>query len=212
MQILLDHISSSIIAGIVFVILLGLQWRVSETTVDRTILYMGKKNTLNLGEIIERDLENAGFGILPGEDGILEHRNVAFGSVVYTESLVFESSDNAGNPVTVRYTVAVEDTITINGVVAPLLSLTREEDSGTGFTNAGGSSATLTDFDVDLLNTQNVGTTRTTARKLRVRFKSALLPMNWKDSNMVRNNDGLNELLWGMTVEPPGLKLQGYQG
>lgn len=212
MQLLLDHVSSGIVAGIVFMILLGLQWRVSETTVERTILYMGKQNTLNLGEVIERDLENAGFGILPGEDGLIDYSSDNYGSVVYTNRLEFVSADNAGNQIRVRYTVSLDDTTRIEGVLTPLLSLTREEDTGTGFKIAGGSAATLTDFDVDLLSTQNVGTTLSQARKLRVRFKIALLPKEWSHDNSVRKNNGINELLWGMTIEPPGLRLQGFQG
>ena len=212
MQILLDNISATLIAGIVFMILIGLQWRVNETTVDRTILYMGKKSTLNLGEIIERDLENAGFGILPGDEGITRYQNTTFGTSTYTETLEFASADVDGNSISVRYTVSLEDTLQINGEAVPLLNLIREEDTGAGYAVAGGSSARLTDFDVDLLSTQNVGVTRAEARKLRVRFKTALLPQKLSDDFTVRNQHGIDELIWGMTIEPPGLKLQGFQG
>ncbi|NND71641.1 MAG: hypothetical protein HKN43_08680 [Rhodothermales bacterium] len=212
MQILLDHITSTVIAGIVFIILMTLQWRVNETTIERTILYMGKKNTLNLGEIIERDVENAGFNIFPGEDGIITHQNTNYGDDTYTSLLEFVSADEDGNQIKVKYTISLLDSLVINGNPLPLLSLLREEDSGSGYTVAGGSAARLTDFDVDLLSTQNVGATRTDARKLRVRFKTALLPQKLTDDVTVRNQHGIDELIWGMTIEPPGLKMQGFQG
>ena len=102
----------------------------------------------------------------------------------------------------------------IAGETVPLMIFKREEDSGTGFQVAGGSAVTLTDFDVDLLNTNNVGTEREVVRKLRVRFKNGLVARSnpWADDQETIRKRSLDELMWGMTIEPPGLALQGFQG
>lgn len=212
MILILDNLSATIVGMVVIAAMFALQVRVQESTVERTVLYQAKKQTLAFGEMLERDLDNAGFGVLPGEEGITGFDDDSSMGLTFTRELVFRSADPAGNPISIRYRAAVADTAEINGVPRPLLSVTREENDGAGWQMSGGTPANIADFDVDILNENNVNVARANARKVRVRFMTGLVKNRYGGPGSARQKRYLDELVWGMTIEPAGLRNQVFQG
>lgn len=212
MHVLFDNVTAVIVGTVVLILVIALQSDVRDATVERTVMYSTKKQTLSLADMLERDLINAGFGVLPGETGILWHSVDSVGGVVYTDRLEFRSVDPVGNPLEARYLISVAGSTELDGASVPLLQLTREVRSGGAWTPAGGSSPTLTAFSIDLLNDQNTPTDLAGARRLRVRFANAVLSGSHDSDAGRRRNRVLSQFHWAVTVEPPGLRQQSFQG
>ena len=194
-----DHLVSIIVGGIILVLLFNVQQRVQQTSVERTMLYMTKAETLDLGSYIKRDLMNAGFDTAPVETGLLKHHTDAEG---LTDTLVFWGVGAGGVRTRIAYGVSAVDTAVINGQEQPLFELRRYERRGAEFVRNGGSTPTLTQFKVDLLTSGNTPTDIATARRLRLRLSNAVLPDFESDAHL----QGYRQLHWGVTLNPPGLQ------
>ena len=194
-----DHLVSVIVGGVILLLLFNVHQRVQKTSVERTMLYMSKSSTLDLGSYLKRDLMNAGFDTSPVETGLLKHHTDEEG---LTDTLVFWGLGSSGVRTRIAYGVSVVDTAVINGQEQPLLELRRYERRGAEFVRSGGSAPTLTQFKIDLLTSGNTPTDISTARRLRLRLTNAVLPDFESDTHL----QGYRQLHWGVTLNPPGLQ------
>ena len=204
MILLFDHVISIIIAGVVFLMLITFQGNVSGTTMGRTLLYQGKKHTLELADVLERDLVNAGYSTAPNENGILDHQTANLGGADVTRMFEFWT-DVAGTPARVRYELSLQEMVTLDGIEIPLFKLSRSENAGAGWVAAGGSAPTITDFDIGLRTDNNQPTVDLAAvRMLRIRLKNTIAPGIEYRGFL----SGMRVLRWGIQIRPHNLR--GY--
>ncbi len=213
MHLIFDKLTATIVGGIVVLMLFTIQSRIQSNTVESTIMYGAKKQTLNFAEILERDLSNAGYLTVPGDEGILSHTNAVVGTRVQTMMLEFWGSDEAGARTRIRYRLEPSFTAHIDGTETQLYRLTREENKAGVWTPNGASMSTLSSFRVDLLDSGNNGVVnRIDARKLRVRFENAVVSQRMAERDGTDRGLYLKTLRWGITLSPQGLRMQAYQG
>lgn len=193
-----DHLVAILVGGVIILLLFNVQQRTQQASVERTMMYMAKMNTLDLASFIERDLMNAGFNTPPVETGVLYH-NTTDG---LTDSLIFWGVGAGAGRARIAYGVSAVDSATIEGETVPLYQLRRYERRGAAFVRVGGSASTLTDFEITLLTSGNIPTDISTARKMKVRLSNAVLP-GFEDDNHLA---GYRRLFWGITLSPPGLQ------
>lgn len=208
MQFHLDRIIAGVVGLAVITILIGLLFRMQEKTVENTNLYTANSQTLNFGEVLERDLGNAGFGIGPGDQGILAFNNVVHGSVTITDTLIFRGVGNGGGSALVRYLTLPVDSALVEGQKLPTYRVSRQEDLGAGWIESGASPSSLIDFRIELLDLANNVSTPLNARKLRVRMVNAV-PVNVGNQG---ENRTMEQVHWGITLTPSGLALGDFQG
>jgi hypothetical protein len=63
MQMLLDHLASVAIAGLILLSILALQMRGKDASIEATQFYDSKIRLLSIAEVIERDFSNIGSGV-----------------------------------------------------------------------------------------------------------------------------------------------------
>ena len=194
-----DHLVAVLVGSVIILLLFNVQQRAQQSSVERTMLYMTKSSTLDLGSYLKRDLMNAGFDTPPVETGILKHNTNADG---LTDTLVFWGVGASGMRTRIAYGASVVDTALIDGQERPLFEMRRYERRGAAFVRSGGSAPTLTQFKVDLLTSGNTPTDISTARRLRLRLTNAVLPNFDSDEHL----QGYRQLHWGVTLNPPGLQ------
>ncbi len=204
MSVLFDHLTSVLVAGVIILLLVVVHMRSQQTSVERTMAYMGKKHLLELADLLERDLNNAGYGTTPGQAGITAHTTRTDGQ---TDLLSFWGSDASGTQREIRYVLAETGSVTIDDETMPLFELQRSEKIAGVWTSMGGTTPTLTNFTVDLLNANNIPTTNLSeARRFRIRVSKAVMPDVGPDEYL----KGYRLLHWGITLTPDNLG--GYQG
>ena len=193
-----DHLVAVLVGSVIILLLFSVQQRAQKTSVERTMMYMAKASTLDLGGFIERDLMNAGFETPPVESGLLAH-NTTDG---VTDTLVFWGVGSSGARSRIAYGVSAVDTVLIDDQEKPLLELRRYERQGSAFVRVGGSMPTLTRFEVVLRTAGNTPTTMETAERVEVRLSNAVLPHHERGDHL----RGYRELHWGIVLDPPGLQ------
>lgn len=200
MVLIFDHLVSVLIASVVFLMLVTFQGTVSETAVGRTLLYQTKKQTLELADMLERDLINAGYGRPPGA-GIEDQDSAILEGESVTESFDFWTDLN-GVSTRVKYELDLVDIVELEGESIPLFKLTRFERIGGNWEEAGGSPPTLTDFEISMRTNNNQPTTDlTAARTLRIRLKNVIGP----DIEVRGFLRGMRILRWGIQLRPENL-------
>ena len=212
MYLIFDRLSATVVGGVVILMLFTIQTRIQSNTVESTIMYGAKKQTLNFAEVLERDLSNAGYLSVPGDAGILSHSNVTSGTKVLTDSLEFWGSDKTGNRTRVRYLLQPTIVTRIDGEDTQLYRMDRYELIAGTWKPSGASMSTLSDFRIDLLDSGNNGViNRVDARRLRVRFENAVVSQRMIDGDGSDRGLYLNKLRWGITLSPKGLAMQTFQ-
>ena len=201
-MILIDRIVAVIISSIIVLMGFSVQQRATQTSVGNTLLYIGKKQTLELADMLERDLANVGFEIAPDQDAITDFT----AGEDNLERLQFFGSDATGTQIEIRYDLVAVDTVDMDDEAVPLFELQRFENSGTGWQAVGGSLSTLTRFHVDLLSENNLSVGKQQARRIRVWLENAVMP----ESNMGQLRSHLRRLRWSATISPTNLR--DYQG
>ncbi len=194
-----DHLIAILVGGVIILLLFNVQRRTQQSNVERTMMYMAKTSTLEMGSFLERDLMNAGFNTPPVENGVLEHNTNGDG---ITDTLVFWGVGSAGTRTRIAYGVTPVDTANIAGQQTPLYQLRRYERQGADYVEVGGSPPILTEFKITLLTSGNLSTDIYTADKLRVKMAHAVLPDFEDEEHLV----GYRQLYWGVTLDPPGLQ------
>ena len=201
-MILIDRIVAVIISSIIVLMGFSVQQRATQTSVGNAMLYVGKKQTLELADLLERDLANVGFDISPDQDAITEF----IPGQENLERLQFFGSDATGNQIEIRYDLVAVDTVEIGQEQVPLYELQRFENSGTAWVSAGGSPSTLTRFYVDLLSETNLSVGKADARRVRVWLENAVMP----EASQGQMMESLRRLRWSVTIAPSNLR--DYQG
>ena len=201
-MILIDRIVAVIISSIIVLMGFSVQQRATQTSVGNAMLYIGKKQTLELADLRERDLANVGFDISPDQDAITEFIT----GEENLERLQFFGSDATGNQIEIRYDLVAVDTVEIGQQPVPLYELQRFEHSGTAWVAAGGSPSTLTRFYVDLLSETNLSVGKADARRVRVWLENAVMP----EASQGQVMESLRRLRWSVTIAPSNLR--DYQG
>ena len=208
-MILIDRIVAVIISAMIVLMGFMVQQRAQQTSVGSTMLYVGKKQTLELADMLERDLANVGFDLTPGQNAITTFTVQNDGLL---DSLVFwgvgrDSVGTAAQQVEVLYHLVPDDTVQIGEESVPLFVLERSERTGGGaWSLDGGSPPTLTRFYIDLLGENNSIVGPSQARRVRVWLENAVMP----ETNMGELMNHLRLLRWSMTVSP--MNLRGFQG
>ncbi len=204
MLVLYDHIIALLIVGIIVLLLFNVQQRAQQSSIERTMMYNAKQQTLDLASFLERDLSNAGYQTPPIEDAILAHNINGDG---ITDTLQFWGVGASGDRARIAYSVSVVDTFKTKfrqaELVLPLYELRRYERRGANFVRVGGSAPTLTGFRVDLLDNGNNPADLETVQQFKVRFSNAVLP----DFNSDQYLKGYRQLHWGITVGSPSLRV-----
>ena len=201
-MILIDRIVAVIISSVIVLMGFSVQQRAQQTSVGNTLLYVGKKQTLELADMLERDLANIGFEVAPDQDAITEFTP----GEENLERLQFFGSDATGNQIEIRYDLVVVDTMEMGQEEVPLYELQRFENNGGVWEAAGGSASTLTRFYIDLLGETNLSVGKEDARRVKVWLENAVMP----EANMGQMMETFRLLRWGATISPTNLR--DYQG
>ena len=154
MQFILDHISSTIVGGVVLLVLIVTTARNQDAQVDAIRYYSGRLNMVQLTEMLERDLRNLGSGVPPGIDEIIAYDWSA--STPYIEFYTQEDTI-AGLPARrVRYELQKtrvmysQESGRVDSVQC--YELIRRKWVAGSFVDDGRSMDTLTDISIDLLD------------------------------------------------------------
>lgn len=189
MNALLDNLTATIVAMAVLAMLVAMQYRAQEASVERSIAYRAKKQTIDFGKWIQDDIANVGAGVSFGTVSVQELTTNASGN---TSLFKFRRKMDAAdpNPVDVSYELVETDTITVDGSDVHLFKLQRRVDG----TLEGASPPTVTQFRIEMLNENGTLTLAPSeARQVRVRFSTAMPYSEDRQSY-------LREAHWGTTV------------
>ncbi len=208
-MVLIDRIVAVIVSAVIILMGFTVQQRAQQTSVGSVMLYAGKKQTLELADMIEGDLGNVGFNITPDQTAITEHTVQEDGLL---DSFVFwgigrDSVGSVASQVEVRYDLVAADTARLGQEVVPLYELQRFERTGGGsWIPLGGSPPTISRFYVDLLGENNSTVDKEDARRIRVWLENLVLP----ESQMGEMMKNFRRLRWSITISPSNLR--DYQG
>lgn len=189
MNVLLDNLTATIVAMSVLAMLVAMQYRAQEASVERTIAYSAKKQTIEFGKWIQDDIANVGAGVSFGTVSVQELTTNSSGN---TNLFRFRRKMNASDtdPVDVTYQLVESDTINVDGSVVYLYELRRRVDG----TLEGTSPPTVTRFRIEMLNENGSLTAAPSeARQVRIRFSTAM-PFSEDRHSFLR------EAHWGTTV------------
>jgi hypothetical protein len=188
---IIDNVSALLVfASVAFVITMT-QFRAQQATVEQTIAYMSKKQTLEFADMLEQELKLVGAGRDEGEDMIESIVPDAYGN---TGSFTFWRAEPLGPDLEIVYTLAVADSVQVEGDWVRRFQLTRTENG----TAAGGSPATLRSFNLQLLDSGGGAASVADAELIRVSFIN-MYPVGNPDDMAIRQTH------WGITVRPLNL-------
>lgn len=189
MNALLDNLTATIVAMSVLAMLVAMQYRAQEASIERTIAYTAKKQTIEFGKWLQDDIANVGAGVSFGTVSVQE---LATNNSGNTSRFRFRRKMNAAdpNPLVVSYDLVETDTITVDGSAVHLFKLERR----VGGVLEGSSPSTVTQFRIDMLDENGILTAAPSeARQVRVRFSTAM-PYSGDRHTYLR------EAHWGTTV------------
>lgn len=189
MQLLLDHISSVMIASAVILVVLTTQFQAQRSAIEQTVAYASKKITLDLATTLEQELGLIGDGT---DDTITTATTNAAGE---TTSFVFWRENEAGADTEYEYRLTETEEINIAGETVQLYRMDRLE----GGVIAGGGGSRIRHFRITMLNPAgNVTTDVASARLLRVVVVNAFPFGMGEDAYLFESH-------WGMTINPMNL-------
>ena len=205
----IDRIVAMIIAAMVLLMGVTTQQRARRSSVESTMLYVGKKQTLELADMLERDLTNVGYQTTPGQDAITYYSSDDNDDMLDTLQfwgLRRDSVDGDAQQVEIQYRLVEADTVEIGETVVQLYQLKRFEHVGGVWQARGSSQPTITRLYVDLKNENNNPAPPDQATRIQVRLENAVMPK----LDPGRRLNGLRNLHWSTTLSPPSIR--GYQG
>ncbi|MDX1650459.1 MAG: hypothetical protein R3263_11455 [Myxococcota bacterium] len=193
MSILLDHLSSVLVTAALALMLVATQVQGQRSAVERTALYAAKKHTLEVADLLTRDLENLGLGMPYGQ----RIGSVRTDSSGRTRSFEFWRQDAGGSPVRIRYALEEAGTVMAGGERVPLFAVQRYQDG----VASGGSLGAVRFFRIEVLDEAGapVAPTSAAARQVRIQLAS-VLALAGEDGP-----SGLRQTSWGTTLRPYGL-------
>jgi hypothetical protein len=145
MQLLLDHLASVAIAGLVLLAILALQIRGNDVSTGATQYYNTKTRMLSLAEMVERDFTNIGSGV----DSV-QYAITSLDTTSATRRFVFLARvDTAdASPHIVTYEWSATGNATLKDTVATTYTVKRMIDGVT----SGQSVDSVTSFGIELFN------------------------------------------------------------
>ncbi len=171
MNVLYDHLTSIVIAGVVTLMIFGLQNQMRASQVERTAMYTAKEHALDFGQWLQKDLANVGAGIISGNPVI---ETIDTSSTGNTSEFRFRRTedDAAGSPVVVvKYELVAVDSIKIGASKQPLYEVRRFF----GGKAEGKSAPLMTRFRIELLDASgNYTSSWTNALVMHISFRMAL--------------------------------------
>ena len=194
-----DNLNAVIIGGVVMVILLAMQVRVTEVNIEQTSNYMVKRQGIDLATWMEDDLLSLGVNI--DKTAEVPYLNPV-DSAGMTMQFVFhqDSINTTVTPadtirITTRYSLGKAGATTLEGETVNIYQIQREQrlDGGAWF-ETGNSPAILSHFRVDMLNADAEPVTNPatvaaanpdSVRNTRVRF-TLIGPFETKQTTLTR--------------------------
>ena len=204
MQILLDHLAATVMATIVFFLLLVVSLRSSETSQDQTMYYASKKQAISFREMIEHDFQNIGWGVSNTENVF-----VTLDSTVVSFLMKIDSSEV--EPSKVTYLRVPADTVVVDSLQIPLYEVQRwvGDRDGVDSVLTGSSSQTLTEFSVELRDAGGAQVTSIVnqgdVRTAHVRF-IVVPPVVGNHAEHWHNGKNRNASHWNRTFFPLNLR------
>lgn len=189
MQLLLDHISSVMIASAVILIVMTTQFQAQRSAIEQTVAYASKKVTLELASVLEQELTLIG----DGTDNTIE--SVTTNDAGETASFVFWRENEADEDTRYEYRLTELEVISISGTDVQLYRLDRFEDD----VLAGGGGSRIRHFKITMLDDNGAVTANIeSARLLRIVVVNAFPFGDGSDAYLFESH-------WGMTVNPMNL-------
>lgn len=187
MQLILDNIAATIIFSAVAFAFATMQLFSSRSSIETTVSYMAKKQTLELAATLEQELKMVGEGTLNDIDLIETN---ASGQ---TTRFVFWRNDGTGD-LKIEYRLVPTDTVEIDGVTIPRYRMDRYVND----VKNGGSSSTLRDFRIETLDESG----SVVPAESTVLIRASIL-----DTYPIGDFDDmyLGQTYWGMTLRPEEL-------
>ena len=187
MQLILDNIAATIIFSAVALAFATQQLYSSRSSIETTVSYMAKKQTLEVAGVLEQELKMIGEGTL--EDIDLIETN-ADGQ---TTRFIFWRNDGTAD-LRIEYRLVPTDTVEINGATVPRYRMDRYVND----VKSGGSSSTLRDFRIEALDESGNVVPASSA----VLIRASIL-----DTYPIGELDDmhLGQTYWGMTLRPENL-------
>lgn len=189
MQFLLDNIAALLVFVTVAFTVAATQLRASSDTAEQTISYASKKQTLELADMLEKELALIGDGTAPNK----QIDSVTNNSDGETTSFVFWWNDGSGD-LEIEYKLVVVDSVSVRGETIARYRMDRYVNGVID----GGSTSTLRHFRIDPLNASGNIVTPSAARLVRVRVVNTY-PMGNLDDMF------LGQTHWGITIHPMNL-------
>ncbi len=187
MQVLLDHITATMIGGTVLLILAVSQFRTSEAVVDQTSYYASKRQVLEMTEMIEFDFKNIGLGVPMGSSVFNEVSQDAI------EFMMLLDPDDTALSV-VRYQKVPTDTLEIDGEEVPVFEVQRIVNG----TVSGRTPGRMSEFVTELRNIEgDPVSSPEDAKTIHVRF--SLIPPFNADKGFLKSSN------WTRTFTPANL-------
>lgn len=166
----IDHLSASLVAGIVILMLVGMHHRGQATAVESVLFYANRAQALSLVEMIERDFPNIGSGVAAGDPMLLSH--AWSGSTGHFEFWAAVDSAAGAPAQHIRYEAVPSESAVCEQAGLACFEVRRLVRAGSGFEVSGRSQETLTAFEIELLP---VGAPLERVREVRVKM-AALSP------------------------------------
>lgn len=187
MQLILDNLAATIIFTAVALAVATTQLYSSRSSVESTVSYMAKKQTLDLASVLEQELKMIGEGTANDIDLIQTNADGQ------TTRFVFWRNDGV-NDLKIEYRLVATDTVEINDTDVPRYRMDRYVND----IQDGGSSPTLRDFRIEALD--EAGNVVGAASAVLVR--ASIL-----DTYPIGELDDmyLGQTYWGITLRPENL-------
>ncbi|MBN4056360.1 hypothetical protein JYT20_01430 [Rhodothermus sp. AH-315-K08] len=188
MNVLLDHLSSTLVFTSVAFLLATTQLRMQQDTASSTVAYMTKKHLLSFAELVEDEFQLMGEGI-SGTKIV----SLTSDSEGRTTSFIFNREISSVDT-QIEYRLVPTDTVDVRGVDIPIFRIDRYEAGN----QLGGGPAFFSDFRVELLTSSGGAASTSTARVVRITL-SLLHSLGNTETYRV------NTSYWGMTLRPASL-------
>lgn len=192
-----DNLTATLMGGTILLIVLTMQVRLRDVNIEQTSLAISKKQAIQLGEWLQKDLSNVGYGVELGVEPIQEKKEDPATENTTRFSYLRKINEGDASPVQVTYELITADSMMVGGEKVYFYQALRCVDastcSPTSSKLAGQSPPYLRSFRIDPLDASGSDWTGTGAHFLRVQFSFS--------SNLTDDPTHMREAFWG-TVLP----------
>ncbi|MDX1438698.1 MAG: hypothetical protein R3284_02240 [Rubricoccaceae bacterium] len=212
MAVILDHLTAILVGASLLGVLLFVQQRGNQTSVEATIHHSVQTQSFSLAETLERDIENIRNSNLTGEPA---HVEVDGENTATLRFITLEDHTLGDSSPLVAVAYRLENThqqVLVNGVPETVYRLARYVNDGSGYVLSGSSAETLVGFNVSLISA-DTRSEITNGREpdefgiVQVVFSSAQ-PHAAMAAGDQANRRRSNQTRQGLTLRPPGLSVE----